>query len=138
MPCTVHAERRREAPKSKGALTPLRLRLLAQATLSANGSGAILMRSAATLLIVLALGACSVGPDYHRPDLPVPEAYKEDAGWHPAEWKAAHPADALDRGTWWEIFGDPLGPLWRLRQWIRRIVASNQFVLAAVHRVVGA
>ena len=67
------------------------------------------------------LGACSVGPDYARPELPVPEAYKEDAGWHPAEWKAAHPADALDRGAWWEIFGDPL-----LNDLEKQVDVSNQ------------
>jgi len=37
LPKSVRLDRRREAPKSKGVVQPLRLRLLAQATLSANG-----------------------------------------------------------------------------------------------------
>jgi NodT family efflux transporter outer membrane factor (OMF) lipoprotein len=47
------------------------------------------------------LGACTVGPDYKKPALAVPAAYKENA-----DWKPAAPADAIKRGAWWEIFGD--------------------------------
>ena len=48
------------------------------------------------------LGACTLGPDYVRPDVKVPDAWKE------APYKTAEPADALPRGNWWEVFGDPL------------------------------
>jgi NodT family efflux transporter outer membrane factor (OMF) lipoprotein len=44
-----------------------------------------------------------VGPDYHRPKLVVPAAYKEAAGWVPAK-----PADAAPKGDWWRQFGDPV------------------------------
>lgn len=60
-------------------------------------------------LLAAALGAgvlasCTVGPDYARPEAPVPAAWKE----RPAgEWKTAEPADRLPRGEWWKIFGDP-------------------------------
>jgi NodT family efflux transporter outer membrane factor (OMF) lipoprotein len=50
------------------------------------------------------LAACTVGPDYHRPEAPVPAAWKEQP---PVEWKTAEPRDHLPRGTWWAIFGDP-------------------------------
>jgi NodT family efflux transporter outer membrane factor (OMF) lipoprotein len=49
------------------------------------------------------LGGCAVGPAYHRPDLPVPVAFKEAAGW-----KEAQPSDLLPRQPWWESFNDPL------------------------------
>jgi NodT family efflux transporter outer membrane factor (OMF) lipoprotein len=49
------------------------------------------------------VAACAVGPDYHKPDLAVPAAYKEAV-----DWKPAVPGDALKRGAWWEVFGDPL------------------------------
>ena len=49
------------------------------------------------------MSACTLGPDYQKPDLAVPAAYKENANWKPAT-----PGDALQRGTWWEIFGDPV------------------------------
>lgn len=54
---------------------------------------------AATALPLLA--ACAIGPDYHRPDAPLPQAYKEDQGWQHAQ-----PQDAAPRGAWWTVFGD--------------------------------
>ena len=65
------------------------------------------------------------GPDYQRPDAPVPEAYKETAGW-----KMAQPADALPRGAWWKVFNDP-----QLNDLEEQINISNQTVLAAEAQV---
>jgi NodT family efflux transporter outer membrane factor (OMF) lipoprotein len=67
------------------------------------------------------LGACAVGPDYRRPDLPLPAAYKEAGDWQPAQ-----PDDALDRGAWWSLFDDPL-----LDALAGQVVVSNQNVAAA-------
>jgi len=53
--------------------------------------------------IVLAAGCTVVGPDYRRPDAPVPAAFARAAGW-----KTAVPADALPRGAWWRIYRDPV------------------------------
>ncbi|HJU19843.1 MAG TPA: efflux transporter outer membrane subunit [Stellaceae bacterium] len=75
---------------------------------------------AGALGAVLALAACTVGPDYRRPSAPVPVHYKE------AGWKIGQPADALDRGPWWRIYRDPV--LDRLE---RRIDISNQNLKAA-------
>jgi NodT family efflux transporter outer membrane factor (OMF) lipoprotein len=55
------------------------------------------------LLLVATLAACRVGPDYERPALSSPAAYKEVDGW-----KQAEPADQLQRGAWWRVFGDPV------------------------------
>ena len=51
-----------------------------------------------TILAVLAtlLAGCSMVPAYHRPTLPVPDAWS----------RAGDGATALDR-TWWRSFGDP-------------------------------
>jgi len=46
-----------------------------------------------------------VGPQYQRPTTPVPVALKELSGND--QWKVATPSDALIKGNWWEIFGDP-------------------------------
>jgi NodT family efflux transporter outer membrane factor (OMF) lipoprotein len=62
------------------------------------------------------IAACAVGPDYHKPELAVPAAYKENADWQPAT-----PGDALKRGAWWEIFGDPL-----LNDLEQQVEVSNQ------------
>ncbi|MDR2874501.1 MAG: efflux transporter outer membrane subunit [Methylobacillus sp.] len=57
---------------------------------------------ASCLLFPLLLTACAVGPDYHRPDVATPAAFKE-AG----NWKRAQPGDTAPRGDWWEVYGDP-------------------------------
>jgi NodT family efflux transporter outer membrane factor (OMF) lipoprotein len=60
-------------------------------------------RRALHLLPLALLAGCMVGPDYQRPATPTPVAYKELAGWKPGQ-----PRDTIDRGAWWEIFGDPV------------------------------
>ena len=54
-------------------------------------------------LAAMLLAACAVGPDYRRPDVPVPPRFKELPGWAPAA-----PADAAPKGDWWTGFHDPL------------------------------
>ncbi len=49
------------------------------------------------------LSGCLVGPDYHRPAVPVPARYTELSGW-----TAAKPAAAAPKGDWWTDFHDPL------------------------------
>jgi NodT family efflux transporter outer membrane factor (OMF) lipoprotein len=49
------------------------------------------------------LSACAAGPDYVRPTLPVPDAYKE-AG----DWKTADPRPAASGLAWWKAYGDPV------------------------------
>jgi len=60
------------------------------------------MRLLPTLTVALALGACSVGPDYVRPAAETASGFKEAQGW-----KLAQPRDHLPRGQWWTLFGDP-------------------------------
>ena len=69
----------------------------------------------ALALLVLA-SACTVGPDYVRPSMISPDAYKELDGW-----KIANPRDGVPRGPWWEIFGDP-----QLNALEARVSISNQ------------
>lgn len=55
-------------------------------------------------VVALSLGGCMVGPDYHRPPVNVPTAFRELPGWTQAE-----PADAqAPKGDWWTGFNDPL------------------------------
>ena len=49
------------------------------------------------------LSACAVGPDYVRPALPVPAAWKESGDWKPAE-----PRPAASGLAWWQAWGDPV------------------------------
>jgi NodT family efflux transporter outer membrane factor (OMF) lipoprotein len=59
----------------------------------------------------LLLAGCMVGPDYVTPSVPVTPKFKEaKASVDPKTaglWVRALPSDALERGKWWEIFGDP-------------------------------
>ncbi len=81
------------------------------------------VRWAFTALALAVLGACSVTPTYQAPEMPVPAAFKE-AG---ATWAPAVPADATDRGPWWELFGDA-----QLNQLAQEVQLSNQNIAAAV------
>ena len=53
-------------------------------------------------LLAALLAGCTVGPDYVRPPMPAPAAFKELKGWKPAQ-----PRDQSIPGNWWEIFQDP-------------------------------
>ena len=75
----------------------------------------------ATLLALLFTG-CAVGPNYQRPTAPDAASFKEAEGWVPAV-----PADALERGAWWSLFGDPV-----LDQLAASVEVSNQNMAAAV------
>ena len=86
--------------------------------------------TALAVLATLLASGCAVGPAYQLPSTSQPAAYKETAT--PAEkaaagWTAAAPADTLERGPWWQLFGDPL-----LNQMADSIEVSNQNVAAAV------
>jgi NodT family efflux transporter outer membrane factor (OMF) lipoprotein len=56
----------------------------------------------ATLLAAsMLLAGCAVGPNYIKPTVETPTAFKENQGW-----KVAQPQDAAVRGNWWEVFND--------------------------------
>jgi len=54
-----------------------------------------------TLLALFAVG-CTVGPNYHRPNVPTAPAWKEQA-----PWRVSDPKDSIPKGSWWTIFSDP-------------------------------
>jgi hypothetical protein len=73
--------------------------------------------SAALLLI----SACSVGPDYARPALETPAAYKETEAA-----KNSQSVDDVVSRSWWEIFADP-----ELNSLEQQVEISNQNVAQA-------
>ncbi|KVK79366.1 RND transporter [Burkholderia ubonensis] len=85
------------------------------------------LAAAVAFATAVLLAGCAVGPDYHRPDTPMPAAFKEA----PAGWKVAQPADGADRGAWWRVYGDP-----QLDALIGKLNASNQTIAqsAAAYR----
>lgn len=71
--------------------------------------------------IALTLAGCMVGPDYKRPSVVTPPAFKEQLAW-----KTAQPNDGAIRGNWWAIYHDPL-----LDELIRQVDAYNQTLVKA-------
>jgi len=69
----------------------------------------------------MSLGACTLGPDYERPDLPMAAEFKQGEGW-----KVANPSDVLERGDWWQLYGDAT-----LDALVERLNVSNQNLAAA-------
>src|SRR5213594_4235403 len=57
-------------------------------------------RSAAMVLLGLALAGCAIGPNYKRPFVPVPERYYAD--------ERAAEARSLADVPWWDVFDDPI------------------------------
>ncbi|SDG09579.1 efflux transporter outer membrane subunit [Phytopseudomonas seleniipraecipitans] len=78
-------------------------------------------RTLGLLALSVALAGCALGPDYQRPDITTPAQFKQAEGW-----KAAVPADALERGTWWELYGDG-----ELNALVGRLNVSNQNLAAS-------
>src|SRR6202789_3186912 len=78
--------------------------------------------SSSLIAASIALSACKVGPNYHKPDAPVPVAYKELPPGAPV-WKPSTPQDDKDRGIWWSIYNDP-----ELDELERELKDSNQNV----------
>ncbi len=70
---------------------------------------------------------CVVGPNYQRPQTPVPPAFKEPS---PAGWKEAQPRDEIAKGDWWVVFGDPV-----LNDLEKQAASANLSVKAAVESV---
>ncbi|MGH8686094.1 MAG: efflux transporter outer membrane subunit [Burkholderiales bacterium] len=77
------------------------------------------------LLLAALVSGCTVGPDYVRPTLEVPTAYKESKDWKPAE-----PRDAAAGGPWWAAFADP-----ELDSLMGHLDVSNQTIAAAEAQV---
>ena len=73
------------------------------------------------LVILMVISGCAVGPDYKRPDAPMPTSFKELQGW-----REALPRDQEIRAKWWEAFGDPV-----LNSLAEQVNVSNQSIALA-------
>jgi multidrug efflux system outer membrane protein len=89
------------------------------------------MKFSALLLATATVASAtpSVGPDYQRPAVTTPSAFRDlpgDAG----AWKTATPADAFARGAWWKLFADST-----LDDLETRALTANQDLHASAARV---
>ena len=71
------------------------------------------------------LAGCVVGPNYHRPPVQAPAAYKTEG-----PWRVAAPKDAIPKGAWWEIFNDA-----ELNAYEQQLLNANQSLAAAKDRL---
>jgi multidrug efflux system outer membrane protein len=78
-------------------------------------------RARSSLLLFLLAGGCKLGPDYQRPEVPVPEGWREVA---PGE------QESLANTPWWELFQDP-----ELVGLIQTALTDNQDLKIAVERI---
>ena len=72
-------------------------------------------------IALLALAGCDLGPDYHRPDLEIPPAYRASTATAAAAWPAE---------DWWRGFGSP-----ELTSLVDQARRENFDLLAAIARV---
>ena len=82
------------------------------------------IRALNAFLVASLVTACAIGPNYSKPEVQVPVAYKE-AG----DWVVAKPADAVPKGKWWEVFNDPI-----LNDLMEQVSVTNQTLKAAEAR----
>lgn len=113
--------------------SPLMHRLAAARGVPALNAGWCLL-----MLTSLLLGGCTLGPDYHRPALAAPAHFKQAEGWRQAE-----PGDVLARGTWWQLYNDPIldglvDALNRSNQTVAQYEAQYRQALALVRSSRGA
>ncbi|MEO7337556.1 MAG: efflux transporter outer membrane subunit [Caldimonas sp.] len=59
-------------------------------------------RLATLAAVALLLSACVAGPEYRRPVVDLPVAWKIEA-----PWQEGRPDDAAPKGRWWERYADP-------------------------------
>jgi len=82
-------------------------------------------------LITIGLGAalmagCKVGPNYHRPNVQIPAAFRGPAASDQGQTQAASYADL----PWWQVFQDP-----QLQELIRTALKQNYDLQLAVERI---
>jgi outer membrane protein, multidrug efflux system len=80
---------------------------------------------AAGIIASALLAGCAVGPNYHRPPVQPPTAYKTEG-----PWRVAAPKDSIPKGAWWEIFDDS-----ELNDYEQQLLKANQSLVAAKDRL---
>jgi multidrug efflux system outer membrane protein len=85
-----------------------------------------------TITMAVSLTGCLVGPNYHRPKLDIPPAYRGPAP-APADQTAGASVQSLGDAKWWTVFQDD-----ELQKLIRTALAQNYNLRIAASRVLQA
>lgn len=80
---------------------------------------------------VFLLSSCSFAPKYHRPDLTIPNAYKEAVPENKnVKWRQVNSKKTvLDRGAWWRMYNDPV-----LNDLEKKVSCTNYNIKTALAR----
>lgn len=78
-------------------------------------------RSFAGMMAALLAAGCALGPDYHRPDLALPQTFR---------WQPSNEPGSFGELGWWEVYQDPT-----LQALIREALDNNLDVRIAAARV---
>jgi len=81
---------------------------------------------ACVLMASSLFAGCTVGPNYHKPDVPIPNAYRDLKDNPQAQAQAASFADL----PWWKVFQDP-----QLQELIRTALKQNYDMQLATQRI---
>ena len=87
-----------------------------------------LTHSISLVMIASLLIGCTVGPNYHKPTVPVPTAYHAEND-NPQDQAQAQAASFADL-PWWQIFQDPV-----LQDLIRRCLKQNYDLQTATEKI---
>jgi outer membrane protein, multidrug efflux system len=85
-----------------------------------------LARVTAAILVSALIAGCAVGPNYHRPVVQTPAAYRDLSEGSPVQPQAASIADL----PWWQVFQDP-----QLQQLVRVALKQNYDLELATERI---
>src|SRR5579864_4882409 len=91
-----------------------------------NRQTTFIAKGAPILLAALVLSGCAVGPNYHRPAVQTPPAFRGPDQSQQTEPQTASFADL----PWWQVFHDP-----QLQELIRTALKQNYDLQLAVERV---
>jgi NodT family efflux transporter outer membrane factor (OMF) lipoprotein len=81
-----------------------------------------LWRRSCAVAVTVCIGACAVGPNYHKPGAQIPDSFKEGADWQRAQ---ANPQESIS-STWWRVYQDD-----KLTQLVEQSLKANQSIVAA-------
>ena len=122
----VRATIEAEVEARVGGAGPIGAMPLAAVSHDSRRGGSWSRRPGFNALVAVLIAGCAASPPYEVPSTPTPPTFKE-APADGAPWLPAAPADALDRGDWWTLFGDA-----DLDRLAAQVTVSNQNVAAAV------
>ena len=93
-------------------------------------NGARQKLTAGCALITLAgLFSCAVGPDYHRPTVDTPDAYRRAA----SDMNTASTTNSFGDLGWWDLYDDP-----QLKSYINEALTNSWDIKIAAARVLQA